>query len=62
MHNNPFTAIVEFEIRPENNSMEEWLQAWRPRGDDALHGEPDTTAYAALPSAENPNQVLIFER
>ena len=56
------TVLVEFEIRPENNSMSQWLAVWKDRGDDALFGEPETSAYEAAVSQENPNQVLIFER
>ena len=58
----PITALVEFEIRASETSMEEWLDVWGHRGDDALLGEPETSAYEALTSSQAPQQVLIFER
>ncbi len=58
----PVTALVEFEIRAQTTTMSEWLQVWSHRGEDALHGEPDTSAYEALTSLTEERQVLIFER
>ena len=45
--NRPMTAVVEFQIRPENTTMEEWLDEWQKRAEDALEFEPETTAYEA---------------
>ena len=32
--NRPMTAVVEFQIRPENTTMEEWLDEWQKRAED----------------------------
>ncbi len=61
-HSAPVTALVEYEIRAENNTMAQWLDVWSHRGEDAFIGEPETTAYEAVTSIEHENQVLIFER
>ena len=58
----PLTALIEFEVRTTNTSVEEWLDVWRERGKDALSGEPETSAYEAAVSIQNPGQVLVFER
>ncbi len=58
----PMTAIVEYQIRPENTTMEEWLAEWDKRGEDARTGEPETNAYAAATNLENDLNVLVFER
>ena len=58
----PLTALVEFEVRTTNNSVEEWLEVWHERGRDALNGEPETSAYEAAVSQQNPSQILVFER
>lgn len=42
--------------------MDDWLEVWSLRGEDALHGEPETSAYEALTSLQEASQVLIFER
>ena len=62
MGNESRTALVEFQIRDENASQAEWLEVWKPRGQDALEGEPDTVAYGATVNVENELNVLIFER
>ena len=36
------TAIVEFQIRKENTTMQDWLLEWGKRADDARVGEPET--------------------
>lgn len=56
------TTLVEFQIRPESNSMQEWLVEWNKRALDARDGEPETIAYAAAVNVEDENGVLIFER
>jgi quinol monooxygenase YgiN len=56
------TAVVEFQIRPENNSMREWLDVWSIRGTDAQQGEPETNAYATAVNLDEPNNVVVFER
>ena len=60
--NKPMTAIVEFQVRSEVSTTEEWLAEWQLRAEDARVGEPETTAYAAAINAEAANQVLVFER
>ncbi|MEM7018362.1 MAG: antibiotic biosynthesis monooxygenase [Pseudomonadota bacterium] len=60
--NRSMTAMVEFQIRAENTSMDAWLDEWEKRADDALHGEPETSAYAAAVNVEDDKNVLVFER
>lgn len=60
--NGSLTAVVEYQIRPENNSMREWLDVWSKRGRDAQQGEPETGAYATAINLDDPNNVLVFER
>ncbi len=60
--NRSFTALVEFQVRTETTTNSEWLDVWSPRGEDALVGEPQTTAYAAATSIDSPQNILIFER
>jgi len=62
MSDAPQTAIVEFQIRPENVTMEGWLDIWDKRARDAWEGEPETSAYAAAVNLEDERNVLIFER
>lgn len=62
MSNASMTAVVEFQIRPENVSMEGWLDIWDKRAQDAWEGEPETTAYAAAVNLEDERNVLVFER
>lgn len=62
MSEHPFTALVEYQIRAENTDMAEWLSVWNPRGEDALIGEPETSAYATAVNVENELNVLVFER
>ena len=54
--NRPMTAVVEFQIRPENTTMEEWLDEWQKRAEDALECEPETTAYEACINEEDPTR------
>ena len=56
------TAIVEFQIRPENVTMDGWLDIWDKRARDAWEGEPETSAYAAAVNLEDERNVLVFER
>ena len=58
----PQTVLVEFQIRPESNTMPEWVTEWDRRASDAAEFEPETTAYAAAVNVEDPNNILIFER
>jgi quinol monooxygenase YgiN len=60
--NSPVTALVEYQIREENTSMDAWLAEWDIRARDAFDGEPETVAYAAAVNMEAPDQVLVFER
>ena len=38
------SVVVEYNINPENATMEEWLHVWKGRADDAFHCEPETLA------------------
>ena len=58
----PMTAIVEYQIRQENSTMDEWLAEWDKRAEDARQGEPETTAYASAVNLDNALNVLVFER
>lgn len=60
--NDAITAVVEYQIRPQNNTMREWLDVWSIRGRDAQQGEPETNAYATAVNLDDPNNVLVFER
>ena len=57
MSNQSQSTVVEFQIRPESNSMEEWLSEWNKRAVDARDGEPETLAYAAAINVEDENGV-----
>ena len=39
--NSPMTVVVEYKIREENTTMDEWLGVWGPRGEDARDGEDE---------------------
>ena len=56
------TALVEYQVRTATTSVEDWLQVWGRRAEDALAGEPETAAYEALGSLETADNILIFER
>lgn len=56
------TAVVEFQIRTETTNMDEWLTEWHQRAEDALLGEPETSAYEAAVSTDDESCVLVFER
>lgn len=58
----PMTTVVEYQIRPENTTQEEWLLEWDKRAEDARSGEDETNAYAAAINLENELNVLVFER
>lgn len=58
----PLTILVEFEIRADSCTTEEWLDVWRQRAQDAQDHEPETSAYAAALATEDTARVLIFER
>ena len=58
----PLTALVEYQVRTETTTVNEWLDVWQQRGQDALLGEPDTSAYEAARSLQNESHVLVFER
>ena len=62
MSQTPFTALVEFEIRKENTTAEQWVARWAERALDAWHHEPETLAYEAMVSVEDDSRILIFER
>ena len=62
MPDQTMTAVVEFQIRPENASMPEWLEVWDLRGEDARAAEPETIAYGTAVNLEDSNSVLVFER
>ena len=56
------TALVEFQIRAEQTTLDDWLRVWAARADDAHRGEPETLAYEAAVSLDNDLNVLVFER
>ncbi len=58
----PLTALVEYQVRTETTSVKEWLDVWQERGQDALVGEPETSAYEAARSLQDESHVLVFER
>ena len=60
--NQPMTALVEFQIRTETTSLDEWLDEWQIRAEDAYEHEPETMAYEAAVNIEDESRVLIFER
>jgi len=60
--NESMTAIVEYQVRAETTSPEQWLETWQKRADDALEGEPETGAYAAAVNIEDDSNVLVYER
>ena len=60
--NQPMTAVVEFEIQTETTSLDEWLDEWQKRAEDAYEHEPETTAYEAAVGVEDESRVLVFER
>ena len=62
MSNEPMTAIVEFQVNTETNSVEQWLEEWSKRAEDARVGEPQTPSYAAALNSEARDHVLVFER
>lgn len=62
MSDQSMTAVVEYQIRAENTSMSDWLSEWAKRAHDAQLGEPETAAYEAAVSLDDPNNVLVFER
>ena len=52
-NNQPMTAIVEYQVRRETTTVDEWLVEWDKRAEDAQSGEPETSAYAAALNLEN---------
>ena len=62
MSNEPMTAIVEFQVNTETTSVEQWLEEWSKRAEDARVGEPQTPSYAAALNSEARDHVLVFER
>ena len=58
----PLTALVEYQVRAETTTVDEWLDVWQKRGQDVLVGEPDTSAYEAARSLQDESHVLVFER
>tara|TARA_B110000967_G_scaffold29496_1_gene27663 strand:- start:67 stop:783 length:717 start_codon:yes stop_codon:yes gene_type:complete len=59
--NAPLTALVEYQIRSDETTMEDWLDVWQTRAQDALEGEPDTTTYAAAVSLEDESCLFFYE-
>lgn len=56
------TALVEFQIRSDETTMDDWLEEWQKRAQDAFDAEPETTAYAAAVSLEDESCVFVYER
>ncbi len=62
MNDKPMTAVVEFQVNTETTTVEEWLEEWSKRAEDAQVGEPQTPSYAAAINSEVGNNILVFER
>lgn len=60
--NASMTVLVEFQIRTDETTMDDWLDEWQKRAQDALDAEPETTAYAAAVSLEDESCVFVCER
>lgn len=58
----PMTATVEYQVRKESVTLNQWLQEWAKRADEARLGEPGTLAYEAAVSLEDDSKVLVFGR
>lgn len=58
----PFSVLIEYQVRTDNNSVGEWLDVWNDRGEDARVGEPETDAYVAAVNLADESNVLVFER
>ena len=56
------SVIVEYQIRKESGTMQQWVAEWDRRAADAREGEPETAAYVAAIPQDDDSQVLIFER
>jgi len=59
--NAPLTALVEYQIRTDETTLDDWLDVWQKRAQDALEAEPDTTTYAAAASLEDESYLLFYE-
>jgi quinol monooxygenase YgiN len=58
----PITVLVEYQIRAETTTMDQWLVEWQIRAEDARIGEPHTIAYGAARNTDDPLNLLVFER
>jgi len=58
---NPFSVLIEYQVRTENNSVAEWLDVWNDRGEGARTGEPETDAYVAAANLADESNILVFE-
>ena len=59
--NAPLTALVEYQIRSDETTMDDWLNVWQTRAQDALEAEPGTTTYAAAVSLEDESCLFFYE-
>lgn len=55
------TALVEYQVRTDETTVDEWLAVWQERAQDAFEAEPDTTTYAAAVSLEDPSSLFFCE-
>lgn len=59
--NAPMTALVEYQVRTDVTTVDEWLAVWQERAQDAFEAEPDTTTYAAAVSLDDPSSLFFCE-
>ena len=55
-------VLVEYQVRTDSVTVDEWLDVWGDRGEDARVGEPETAAYASLRNIDDDPNILVFER
>ena len=55
------TALVEYQVRTEEITVDDWLDEWQKRAQDAFDAEPETTTYAAAASLEDDSSLFFYE-
>ena len=59
--NAAMTALVEYQVRTDEVTTDEWLEVWQSRAQDALVAEPETAGYAAAVSLEDESCLFFYE-
>lgn len=59
--NAPMTALVEYQVRTDKTTVDEWLKEWQKRAQDALEAESQTTTYASAVSLEDESCLFFYE-